>query len=112
MKAIDLYKTGLIMSGTDGDEEFIITGKSGADELFFINKVLSDLKMRPLDSLGDELDINIYTADALSAGIAYYLSLRSSDKDRVGFLCDLYNAKRASALSTITQIKCSTVFKN
>ena len=112
MKAIDLYKTALIMSGNDSDEEFIITGRSGADELFYINKVLADLKMRPIDSIGQVLDINIYTADAISSGIAYYLSLRASDKDRTAFLCDLYNAKRASALSSITHIKCSRIFKN
>lgn len=112
MKAIDLYKKGLIMSGTDGDEEFIITGRSGADELFFINRVLSDLRINPVGSIGDELDVNISTADAISAGIAYYLSLRACDKDRTGFLCDIYNAKRASALSAVTRIKYSSFLKN
>lgn len=112
MKAIDLYKTGLIMSGTDSDEEFIITGRSGADELFFINKVLSDLKLTPVNSLSEEIEVNIRTGDAISAGIAYYLCLRAADKDRVGFLCDLYNAKRAAALSGVTRIKCGSFFKN
>ena len=112
MKAIDLYKTALIMAGADADEEFIITGKGVADELFYINKVLADLKIRPIDSLDQELNISIYTADALSAGIAYYISLRASDKERAAFLCDLYNAKRASALSNITRIKYSSVFRN
>ena len=38
MKVIDLYKAGLIISGTDGDEE-VINGKEDGGELFFINKV-------------------------------------------------------------------------
>lgn len=112
MKAIDLYKVGLIMSGTDGDEEFIITGRANADQLFFVNKVLSDLNLPPVSSIGDELSIKTAAADAISAGIAYYIALRSSDKDRVEFLCDLYNAKRASAMSCITRVKSIFPFKN
>lgn len=111
MKAIDLYKMGLITSGTDGDEEFI-TGRDGADELFFINKVLTDLKIPAVHSIGEEIEVSLPTADAISAGIAYHLSLRASDRDRSGFLCDLYNAKRASALSQITRVKLGAFFKN
>lgn len=112
MKAIDIYKTGLIMSGLDGNEEFIVCETNGADQLFFINKVLLDLRIPTIGSIEDELDVNMYTVDAISSGIAYYLSLRASDRDRTAFLCDLYNAKRASAMSSIARIKFGCFFKN
>ena len=71
MKAIDLYKTGLIMSGGDGDEEFLITCDHRTDELFFINRALADLKLPPADSVGDEIEGSFAVLDAVSCGIAY-----------------------------------------
>ncbi|MBR2044039.1 MAG: hypothetical protein IJ946_06835 [Clostridia bacterium] len=109
MKVTDLYKIGYIMSGIDTYCDFLSEDK--ADELFFINRALADLNINPITSITDSLELRLSTADAVSAGIAYYLSLYSGDSDRTAFLCELYNAKRASALSQITRVKCSKAFK-
>ena len=111
MKVIDLYKAGLIISGTDGDEE-VINGKEDGGELFFINKVFADLKLPAANSLSQEVTLSINTVDAVTAGVAYYLSLRAADRDRAAFISDLYNAKRASALSKITRVRNGVFFRN
>lgn len=105
MKAIDIYKTGVILSGIGGDDEHLITGKEETPILFFINKVMLDLKQKPIESINQNISLTDSIADAAGAGIAYYLALSASFSDRIAFLTDMYNAKRSSALSSIKTVK-------
>lgn len=112
MKAIDIYKNGLIISGTESDTEFLLGNDGNPDELFFVNKALADLNLPLASGLYSEIELNGISIDTLCAGVAYYLALRASDRERISYLSGLYSSKRAAALSKITRVKCSPYFKN
>ncbi len=105
IKATDIYKFGVILSGISGDEECPIAENENTPILFYINKALSDLNIEPLNSINEELNVSPTVKEALTAGVAYYLSLCASYSNRVSFLSDMYNAKRATALSCIKTVK-------
>ncbi len=110
MKVIDIYREGLILYSEDINEEYL-SGNDSLDKVFFVNRALSDLKKDPVSDANSEIEVDLKTAEALICGVAYYLSIKYCRNDKAAFLCDMYNSKRSIALSGISRIKCSSVFK-
>lgn len=110
MKAIDIYREGLALCENDANEEYLLRDE-GVDKVFFVNRALSDLKKEPLVSINSEIETDTKTAEALICGVAYYFAIKYNRNDKSAFLADMYNAKRAIALSSVGKIRCSSVFK-
>ena len=110
MKAIDIYREGYILYGEDTNEEYLFKDR-GDDKVFFVNRALADLKMEAVTDVNCEIEADTKTADALVFGVAYYLSVKYCRSDKASFFSDMYNAKRSAALSKVSKIKCSSVFK-
>ena len=110
MKVIDIYREGLALYSDYTNEEYILSD-DGLDKVFFVNRTLSDLKKDPVSDVNSEIEVNTKTAEALICGVAYYLSIKYCRNDKAAFLCDMYNSKRSIALSGVSRIRCSSVFK-
>lgn len=110
MKAIDIYCQGQILCGNNANEEYLLK-ETGIDKVFFVNRALSDLKRDIIPNINCEISADTKTLDALICGVAYYLALKYNSNEKSAFLSDMYNSKRAIALSKISNIKCSRVFK-
>lgn len=100
MKIIELYEKGLFLAGQRQDEEYLITGKE-TDGLAIINQVFLDLSVSQADSILEERNFTDSQCDAVAFGIAYYLSLHSGNGEKSHYLSQLYNGKRAKALSSV-----------
>ncbi|MBR2489130.1 MAG: hypothetical protein IKB45_01510 [Clostridia bacterium] len=103
MKAYDIYKKAAIRAGiTENDILSDSFTKKGAE---FINQIANDLNIAGIDSLSDKIDCTSLQAEALCCGVAMLISLTISDSEKNSVLTDIYNAKRASALSKISSVE-------
>lgn len=110
MKAIELYKKGLLIAGVREDEEYLVSSEK-TDGLIFVNNVLSDLSVKNADSLLEELPFEQPLCDAAVFGIAYYISLHFGNSEKSQYLSALYSTKRAKALSK-TEARQDTLPRN
>ena len=103
MKAYDIYKKAAIRAGiTENDILSDSFAKKGAE---FINQIANDLNIGNIESLYDKIDCTSLQAEALCCGVAMLISQSISDSEKNSVLTDIYNSKRASALSKITSVK-------
>ena len=109
MKAIEFYKNALALFGQRNNEEYLITDEK-PDTLIFINTALTDLSLNTVSDLLQDITISAQLSSALTAGIAYYVSLYNQDSQKCEYLAALYKEKRAKALSE-NQIR-KDIFKN
>ncbi len=110
MKAIELYKTGLLIAGVREDEEYLVSTEK-TDGLIFVNNVLVDLSLKPAETLLEEIPLKDALCDAAVFGIAYYISLHNGISEKSSYLSALYSTKRAKALSK-TEARQDTLPRN
>ena len=67
--------------------------------LHILNQLASDLKLDPVSSVSQEIKATELKAEALCYGCAMLLALAEGDGAKNRLFADIYNAKRASALS-------------
>ncbi|MEE0947005.1 MAG: hypothetical protein U0M42_09320 [Acutalibacteraceae bacterium] len=98
MKAIELYKKALSVSGQRNNEEYLVSDEK-PDTIIFINSALTDLSLNTVSNLLEDISVSDELYAALIFGIAYYIALHHQDSERSEFLSVLYTQKRAKALS-------------
>lgn len=64
-----------------------------------INQICFDLKIPNITKLSDEIEATDKSLDALCYGTAMIMALVEGDGDKNKIFADIYNAKRAAALS-------------
>ncbi len=65
-----------------------------------INQICSDLKIKEIVRLSDNIESDKKGLDALCYGTAMIMALVEGDSDKNRMFSDIYNAKRATALSS------------
>ena len=110
MKAIEIYRSALILCGNDVNEEYVL-GEENSDKLYFVNRALMDLRKETVSDISSEIYANTKTTDAIILGVAFYLAVKYCKNDIATFLSELYNSKRAIALGGINRVKNSLFYR-
>lgn len=105
MTGYNIYKSAMLLLGYSVDNMTV----SPTDDLLqrtleTINRISTDIKGPQFSSLSDEINISATKYDALCYGVAMLLSLTEHNSEKNRLFTDIYNAKRASALSQISHI--------
>lgn len=100
MRGNDIYKRALNLLGylstdsvTVGEDRLLTRAPS------LINQICIDLKIDGLELLSDSISATPEKADALCYGTAMLLALSEGDGVKNQLFAEIYNAKRAKALS-------------
>lgn len=105
MNGYDIYSKATIRLGyTPASEGSEFSSETLAHALELINQIISDLKLEPIKSLSDDINCSDEQAEALCCGTAMLLSFIESDTEKNQIYTNIYNAKRASALSKTEHI--------
>lgn len=103
MKGYDIYKKAAIRAGiTENDTLSDSFTKKGEE---YINQIANDLNIVGINSMSDKINCSSLQAEALCCGVAMLISLSISDSEKNSVLTDIYNSKRASALSKISSVE-------
>lgn len=105
MTGYEALKKAMIISGcfTEAYEDCLPAAVK-IRGLELLNQILSDLKCEAAGALSDELALSKPKADALCYGTAMLLTLTEGDGGRNKLFADIYNSKRAAALSELGSI--------
>ena len=70
-----------------------------------INQICFDLKIPSINRLSDKIEAANKISDALCYGVAMLMAAVVGDSDKNKLFADIYNAKRATALSSVDIIE-------
>ena len=97
MSGYDIFKKSLLrLSYNDYENNLSVKA------LEFLNQILIDLKLSPLQSLSRTVDFSPEIIEAITLGLSMFLSLIEGDSEKNRIYTSLYNSKRASILSNTT----------
>ena len=106
MKAEMIYNTAIMLAGRDIYNEYIDDNDyQKRRALFLINQVLIELSLPLIASLSENINAEPKFFDAICYGTARLIAVGASDSVTANTLTEIYNAKRASALCSITTVK-------
>lgn len=103
MKGYELLKGAFLRLGINNDTE-LLDGTSKRD-LEFINQILTDLKLSPIEELSEEVECSAVVGEAVCCGIAMLLSFALGEQDKNQIYTAIYNAKRATVLCKTEKIE-------
>lgn len=110
MRAIDIYREATVLCGGELNGEYVL-GEENVDKLFFVNRALMDLRKVRIYEMTADIIANEKTIDAIICGVAYYISVKYCRHETAAFLSELYNCKRAIALSNVSRVKNSPFYR-
>lgn len=97
MKGYDILKKAALRAGiSESDALSNAFAKKAAE---FINQIANDLKIGEIASLSEEILCTEALAEALCCGVTMLISLDINDSEKNSVFTDIYNSKRAAALS-------------
>ncbi len=100
MTGYDIYKRASALLGYNIQNGETAEHSSLTNRLpHLINQILSELKIKEIESLYDKIDASPQKAEAIYYGTAMLIALSESDGTKNQIFADIYNAKRTSALS-------------
>ncbi len=100
MSGYDIFKKALLrLSYTD------YQNKLSVKALEFLNQILIDLKLKPLEHISQKTDFSPDIAEAVCCGVAMLLTLSEGDSEKNRIYTNLYNSKRAGILSKTTYVE-------
>lgn len=106
MTAKLIYDMAAALAGQDILDEYITDNDiAKRNALFSVNQVLWEFSLSGAASLSSEVKLSAKTADAVVYGVARLIAAAASDVSKQNELTDIFNAKRAAALSGITFVK-------
>jgi len=106
MTGYDVYKRTLSLSGRSDSAEGGFSQQVLLERMpDIINQICFDLKIDPIKALEDTLNANDKQIDALCYGTAMLLAVSEGESGRNQLFTQIYNAKRAAALSEMTRIE-------
>ncbi len=110
MKVIDIYRSALMMCGSNTNDEYVL-GEENDDKLYFVNRALMDLRREMVYDLASPVYYNQKTIDAIVCGVAFYLAVKYCKTEIATYLSQLYDRKRAIALGAVGKIHNSQFFR-
>lgn len=102
MKGYDIYKKAALRAGIT--EKDILSESFTFKAFEYISQIASDLKLKGVNSLTENIECSPEKAEALCCGVAMLICLDIEDGAKAKVLTDIYNAKRASVLSGVSAI--------
>ncbi len=106
MTGFDLYRKAMLRLGyVNTVNESFSEGQRLDSAKEHINQISADLKAEAINHLGDELKCSGDKCEALCCGVAMLIALDEGDSLKGKLFADIYNAKRATALSSSEAIK-------
>lgn len=94
MTGYDIFAKAVLRLGYDQSHNEHLIGR-GAE---FVSQIAADLRLPAIKSLSEEIEVGPEGLEALCCGVAMLLALSEADGERHRLFCELYNAKRGSAL--------------
>lgn len=105
MTGYDIYKRASALLGYEIQNEDTAENQSFINRLpFLINQILAELKTKPIENLYDKIELAPKSQEAVCYGTAMLIALSESDGTKNQIFANIYNAKRASALSKTDKI--------
>lgn len=105
MTGLDIYKRCIALMGYTSTESDAVSDHTIIERFpEIINQVAADLKIEPIKSLTEIISATDAKTDALCYGAAMFLALSEGDGDKNQLFSSIYNAKRATALSSTDSI--------
>lgn len=106
MNGYDVYDRAIIRLGfkATGKNEIMDAGIMGR-AVEFINQIATDLKLKQIEALSDNIDCSAELGEALCCGVAMLISLCEGDANKNVIFTALYNAKRTTVLSSKAYIE-------
>lgn len=106
MTAKIIYEMASSLAGRETLEEYITDNDvANRNALFTVNQVLWDFSLFGVNSLSESIDMTPILADAVVYGVARLLAANASDIQKQNELTEIFNLKRAKALSRIAVVK-------
>ena len=100
MTGYDIYKRASALLGYNIQNGETAENHSLTNRLpHLINQILSELKIKPIENLYDKIELTSQSQEAVCYGTAMLIALSESDGTKNQIFANIYNAKRASALS-------------
>lgn len=105
MTGYDIYKRCMALMGlTISDGEVISDHALISRFTEILNQIALDLKLPNISSLSEQITLTPAKADAVCYGAAMLLSFSEGDIAKNQFFTNIYNSKRNTALSEISNI--------
>lgn len=100
MSGYEIYKKVILRLGYSGKQE----ENSMIRVLEFINQILTDLNIKTIEGLAEEIVADTKVLDAVCCGTAMLFSLSESDGEKNALYTSLYNAKRSIILAKASSV--------
>ena len=106
MTGYDIYKKACARLGISGTaDEIIADSRLLSRALELVNQIAADLKIAEIKNLSDEITADAQKGEAICCGVAMLLSLSDGNSEKNQIYTNIYNAKRATVLSHLTQVE-------
>ena len=106
MNGFDIYNKAAIRLGYKGKGRDEVSDTRFMGRILeFVNQIAIDLKLKPVNSLSEEINYSNDTLEAICCGVAMLLSMSEGDTNKNVIFTALYNAKRMTVLSKSDYIK-------
>ena len=106
MTAKIIYEMACSLSGREILEEYINDNDvAKRNALFTVNQVLWEFSLCAVNSLSAQISLTPLVADAVVYGVARLIAAGAMDVQKQNELTEIYNLKRAKALSNISVVK-------
>lgn len=105
MTGYDLYRKAMLRLGfVNNINESFSEGQRLDSAKEHINQIASDLNIDAIAQLGDEIKCSGIKSEALCCGVSMLIAFDEGDTIKNKLFTDIYNAKRATALSATDKV--------